>query len=425
MNNLILSKVFADRYNGAFMGFAVFNVTVRVLSMALALFLNFYLAKFLSVGEYGVYGIIYSSVIIGVYLMGLDIYVITTRELCKFGELRNQKQIVYHQMLLYLASYVVLFPVYLIFLYGRFITTNFIFFLAVLLILEHLSQECVRICYALRYIVISNIIIFCRRILWPPIFLLAAYINKDLLTLETLLTLWIVGDVTALLIGIHYGFKIKLLPVTLCKPDIKLIGKIIRGALVFLGASITLRILIYSGNYFIKYYFTFKEVGVFNLFTSILSSIDVFIYASLVSIFLPKIIESRHKNEVTYRRFFKKFSFGILILVAAASIALIIFIKPFLLFIGKPQFLSNLKTFYILLAGFVLFGISNVPHYILYVNEAEKVILYSSVAACAVNMVLNCLFVRKYGLVGCAVAFLLSMVVLFIVKLWGSRAYIS
>jgi len=420
MNNILLKRSFEDKYS-AFWTFSVLNLITRGMSILSGLFLHFYTARVFSIEEYGNYGIIYSSIIIGVYLIGLDIYVVTTRELPKLTDSYSRKRILYHQILLYLVSYAVILPTYLKLLWGKFVETHLIVLFLFLLLLEHFTQEFIRVFFALRYATLSNIIIFCRRILWVPLFLLATYFYKDFLSLKYLLAFWIIGDVLAMLGGIYYGFKIDLFPLSFMRPDINLVYKIIKSSLVFLGASVALKVSSYSGNYFIKYYQTAQDLGIFSFFLNMLNFIDILIYTCLAALFVPKIIEEHHMNDSNYKRTFRFFSVGIMILVVVASGVLVISIKPLLSLIGKVQFLSNLKIFYILLIGFIFFGLSNIPHYFLYINESEKFILYSSLIGCATNIGLNFLFVREYGMTGCAIAFLLSMLVLLFAKLRFSR----
>lgn len=425
MNNSFSLKRVFEHGSNSFWKFSIFNVGIRGIGILATFFLHFYLIKHLSLETYGTYGIIYASLIIGVYLLGLDVYVIATRELPKCTEVSDQRNIVFHQCFLYLVSYVVIIPTYIILLSGRFINSKLMIMFAFLLVLEHLTQEFIRVFYALRYVIIANMIILCRRLLWILTFLVITMFNKKVLSVDNLLKFWITGDGLAMVLAIYYGFKIKLFPFPLKKPDMGIAGRMIKSSLVFFGASISLKISNYSGNYFMKYFRDQEDLGIFSIFVNILTLIDVFVYTAVVAIFLPKLIELHHKNDIKeYRELFKRYFWGILLLVGISAAVMAVGIRPGISLIGKSRLLDNLGVFYLLLAGFVLFGLSNIPHFILFVNNKEKNILVSSAAACLINVILNYVLLKEYGLTGSAMAFLASMAFLCGAKVWFARAYL-
>jgi O-antigen/teichoic acid export membrane protein len=147
----------------------------------------------------------------------------------------------------------------------------------------------------------------------------------------------------------------------------------------------------------------------------------MFIHTTLVLIFIPKIIEARHNHD-QHIRLFKQMSVGIVLEIGAMAFFLSLLIRPFLAIVGKDAFIANLGTFYVLLVAYVLFGLSSIAHYFLYVNHMERFIFYSSIICCAVNLVLNYFLIPNHGVKGAAIALAGSMFVLFALKALWSRS---
>jgi len=416
---MIFQRTFDDS-SPAFWKFSFFSIVIRGLSILSRFFLIIYLGKFLTVKEYGVYGILNSSLMIGIYIVGFDLYVFVSRELPRSG-IETQKQLILNQFVLYVLAYLIFVPILSMFLSGGFLPKNIILLFSLLLILEHITQEYVRIFFALRYVILANIVIFFRRVFWIVAFILASFFNRDLLTIKHLLLFWIFNHIVILVISNFFWLKIKILPIKRLRPDLILMRRMITTSLVFLGASISLQIMTYSNIYFLKCYYSAVEVGVFSFFANILVFIDILIQTTLISIFLPKIIELKHSQSGEYRLFLNRMCKAIIVLVGVAAIVLGILIKPLLILVGKDVFLNNLSIFYILLLGYIFFGLSNVGHYILYVNNSEKFIFYSSFICCIINLGLNYSLIPQYGIKGASLSLVVSMLMLLLLKLFWAR----
>jgi O-antigen/teichoic acid export membrane protein len=416
---MIFKQTF-DGTNTPFWKFSSVSIFIRGLSILSRIFLIFYLAKFLTIEKYGIYGILNSSLMIGIYLIGLDIYVYVIREIPK-STFKFKQKLVVHQSFLYLCSYVFILPIFLFFLKNRFLSQDLVLLFAFLLILEQITQEFVRIFFALRYVILANIIIFFRRVFWIILFIIVSYLDRNFLNIKNLLLFWVVNHLFILFISYWFFKKVNIFPIGDFSINKSLLKKMIKTSMIFLGASLSLQLITYSNLYFIKGYYSSSEVGVFSFFANVLIFINVFIQVTLISIFLPKIIELKHDYDNQYILFFKKMKNGILVSVFLIGFLLLFFIKPFLVLIGKVDFIKNLNVYYILLLGFIIYGLSNIWHYFLYINHLEKFIFYSSVISCGINLLLNYLLIPNYGILGAAVSFLVAMFFLIFLKIFWSH----
>ena len=98
----------------------------------------------------------------------------------------------------------------------------------------------------------------------------------------------------------------------------------------------------------------------------------------------------------------------------------LILIFPYLAdFMKNPQFIETRSVFFILLLGSVIQNISFVPHYDLYARSIDRDLMWSTILAAALNVVLNFLWIPKFGIIGAAWATTVAYIMLLITKSWA------
>ncbi|KRP04387.1 MAG: hypothetical protein ABR94_00945 [Sphingobacteriales bacterium BACL12 MAG-120802-bin5] len=69
----------------------------------------------------------------------------------------------------------------------------------------------------------------------------------------------------------------------------------------------------------------------------------------------------------------------------------------------------------------MVFNMSLVFHYVLYVRKRDKSIVYATLIAAGVNMVLNFILIPPLGIMGAAISTLVSMLLVLLLKLYLSN----
>jgi O-antigen/teichoic acid export membrane protein len=400
----------------------VFNISVistliRGFSMISRFGLIILLGKFMSTSDFGLYGLIQSSLAIGIYIIGLDLYVYTNREIPKC-DLNDQKTIIKSQYFIHIITYITIIPILLFLLSSNFISIELIPKFAALLIFEHLSFEIIRFLTSLQKPIMANIIFLFRSIVWIIPFVIISYLNNRMFNLNILINFWIFGLFISLIIGIIFLYKINLFPFKNIKIDYSFILKALKGSSIFLLASVLNKISFYSSRYFLKYLRTPIDVAIISFYQNILQIIEIFIYTSIVMILLPKIIKNKNKGlHNTYTRNVNIFYSAIFWLTIIFIILLFIFIKPFLVFIGKDVLITNIRIFYLLGIGFLLLNIFQIFHYNLYINQKDTIILKASIFGFILNIISSYLLIIHYGLYGSCIAFVLTVIIIGIFEL--------
>ena len=140
-------------------------------------------------------------------------------------------------------------------------------------------------------------------------------------------------------------------------------------------------------------------------------------------IYSPKLIASLKREKSFQIDIFKNFSKEIIIysVVAVASVCAIIY--PLLHVVEKTELFLSISVFFVMVITRFIFNISLIYHFQLYVAKKDKVIMTSTLVAVLFNISLNFILIPLYGLIGGALATLISIFVMMSLKLFYAKKY--
>jgi O-antigen/teichoic acid export membrane protein len=286
-------------------------------------------------------------------------------------------------------------------------------------ILEHLNLEGYRLLIAFTKPLFANILQFIRMGLWCLIILLIANLKVFYfsISLQLIIEFWLYFEIISFILLLIYSLKNELISLKLNK---KVYSNIIDGvkiSMIFFASTIIFKIIEFSSRYFLDFYTTKENVGIFTFFSSISNLVYVTIHTVSIIVIYPKLISANKLNdEVAFKKLSNKLLREILILSSILCI-LLYFVTPFLLeLIGKRELIDNISVLSILLIGTFFFMLSYYPHYMIYIKGKDKFLLYSSVLALFINFMLNFILVPKYGILGGAISTTAGFIMLFIFK---------
>jgi O-antigen/teichoic acid export membrane protein len=398
---------------------SILNLFYRGLTIIAKFLLSILIVKKLSVTELGVYGIFQTTVTLLIYLLGFDFYTYNARELIKNDQKSNDFYIG-NQMIFHGLVYLVVLPLSLFIFFYKVIEINYIIYFYSILVLEHISQEIYRILIVLKKSVIASLTLFLRAGLWIMVLYLFWQMGWGKTEIEFIFNLWIIGSVLSVITGVIYlNFK----PVF--KIDFEWIKSGVRMAMPFLIATVFYKVIEFSGRYFIDFYWTKAEVGIFTFFSGISNAMFVFVQSMVIIVMSPYLIESSNKGKAEFQKVFKDYKKRIITTTIVGFVLACTCIYPLLLFVGNEELLQNMLVFVLLLLSVVFFCFSYIPHYGLYVYHKDRELLLSSIFGAIAIVILNFIFVPKYGVKGAAIAQVLSMFILFAAKWYMYNKFIN
>lgn len=389
----------------------------RGLSLVSKFFLIMFIGKYLPTEDLGVFGLFFATVTIAHYVVGFDFYTYTTRELIA-GEPAGRARLIRDQFVFHGIGYVLAAPVLLTAFITGSIPMEYAPWVYLIFIFGHLSHELFRILITLQRQVFATITLFVRDGLWIYIILVLWMGGFDeLKNLTTVWAGWCIGSLLSMILSLIYLGKLNLGTFFHVAVDWKWIKKGIGVSLFFFSSTVAYKIVEFSNRYFLDYYSSKTEVGIFTFYYNIANLVNVVVYTAVIMFYFPKLVELHNNRETDkYRSSLKEFSILVVLVSLGCGLFAIVLIDPLLRIMNKAEFAPAVMIFYVLLLSNIVLNISNIPHYMLYVTKKDRLIMYTTVGGALINIVLNFLLIPRFGLKGAALASLLSFVCILLSK---------
>lgn len=397
-----MRKLFSDR---------LINLILRGTTILLKFALSIIVIKELSIEDYGVFGLFQSTIIILTFILGFDFYTFSSREILK----KDAKTFSFYftnQLIFHLIAYVVILPLtYFIFEFGIIDFKYFTLFILIL-ISEHLSQEFYRVLIILNKSVVATTVLFFRSGIW--IIALYVFWNRNILeaNINSILIFWLAGAILSVLVGFKF-LKLNL-PKRL---DFNWILTGIKIAFPFFIGTILYKFIEFSGRYFLDFYYTKEEVGVYTFLTSIANILFVFVQTIVIIELYPKLLESKKFGYNEFLKLLLIFRKQIIKYSITGFLLSVIFIYPLLWFLDKTILFNSVFSYIILLFSTLCFCFSFISHYALYVYKRDLEILKATAISFFINIIFSYLLIPNFGVLGAAISQLLAFFVLLLVKL--------
>ena len=399
------------------------NLALRGITLGSKFLLSIYLVKFLSLEANGEYGIFVATVSMLTYVLGLDFYSFNNREILQENSLESGKKIK-NQFFLFTLVYLLVLPLLYVFGLFDFIGEKYIFLFYLILIFDHISIELYRLLVVFSKPIQANMNLFLRTGIWILVLIFAWHYDfKDLKNLKSVFNLWLVGSLLSVVYSIFSISTVGVKKPWKEKMEAKWILKGLRIALPFFIATLSYKIIQFADRYMVEFYLGTKQTGIYYFFSNISMLIETFVQTTVVMIYSPKLIASLKKDKPFQIDIFKNFSKEIIIysVVAVASVCAIIY--PLLHVVEKTELFLSISVFFVMVITRFIFNISLIYHFKLYVGKKDRVIMTSTLVAVLFNISLNFILIPLYGLIGGALATLISIFVMMSFKLFYAKKY--
>jgi O-antigen/teichoic acid export membrane protein len=397
------------------------NLLLRGMSILSKFLLILYITKYFSISELGMYSLFFTSITLFVLVLGFDFYMYNTREILALNKNSLQSKYIVNQLFVHLVFYIILLPMALILFQLNVLPSSYLLWFYVIVITEHLSQELYRLLITLSYPVYANFLYFVRTSSWIYIILLLWYfdVNKEYHNLETVWEFWFFGSFISVILGV--AKLIKIINFTdsfsLKTIEIEWIKKGLRISVIFFVMTIMLKIIEFSDRYMIQYFLNNEQVGIYSFYSNFANVAQVIIFTLVVMIDSPKFLEAiAKKNVLKYKKLKKTFNNKVFYISVVSFFIVSITIYIALYFVNKISLFNNISTFFILNVSTFIQNILLITYYHLYAYKKENILLFSTIFAALLNIILNIIFIQYYGIFGAAIATLISISIMLIVQ---------
>lgn len=388
------------------------SLFLRMSAMASKFVIFTILSKYFDTDTYGVYSLQATTITIAIFILGFDFYNYAIRDILLKKERTASK--VYTTLSLYAFSY-------LFFAILGYILFNQIDYFAAytwlllgICITEHLNQEIYRLLLAFKKVLIANILLFIRVAGWTLYVLYELLIKKSSLGIAEILIIWVLFNIITLVLTLGIFAKPLFANFKVAEWDKKWLIKGLKVSVIFYTATIFLKIIEYSNRYVVEAVLDESAAGIFSFYSNFAMVVTIYVSTIVVSYELPDLIEcSTTENFNIKLKRYKKLLF---LHASIASVAVLICIYPILLWQGKTEFIALWPLLLFLLAGAYLMNVSLLYHAYLYIKHREKKLLEIVVISGVINIIATWILTYFYGLYGAAAAFLLTAIVIYLLR---------
>jgi len=364
---------------------------------------------------FGEYSLVATSIILLVFVLGLDFYSYANRAILEPGS--NPQKIIFNQFGLYFILYLILLPViYLIFLSLDF-DTHYYWYFYFILITEHFNTEFYRLLFVFKKPLAANINLFLRNGLWVWFAVLYMYFNEQV-DLLLILKLWLIGNLLAvfysLFISRRKSYKIES---DNFKWDFKWIKTGIYVSIPYILGTIAYKTIEFSDRYMIDYFMDKRAVGVYSFFANMANVMNIVLFTAVISVLYPVLVESiMQKNQNKFKETYDKFRKELLYYGIGISFVLFIALPLILVWIGKTVYLHQFYIFFVLIMANMLLNFSFLHHFVIYAFKKDWKIFQATFVAAVINILLNLLLIPLMGILGASIATLISYFIIWYLK---------
>ena len=399
------------------------NLVLRGITLGSKFLLSIYLVKFLSLEANGEYGIFVATISMLTYVLGLDFYSFNNREILQENSSESGKKIK-NQFFLFTIVYLIVLPLLYVLGLFDFIGEKYVFLFYLILIFDHISIELYRLLVVFSKPIQANMNLFLRTGIWILVLIFAWHNDfEELKNLKSVFNFWMIGSFLSVIYSI---FSLSTTGISIPwreKIETKWILAGLKIATPFFIATLSYKTIQFADRYMVEFYLGTKQTGVYYFFSNISMLIETFVQTTVVMIYSPQLIASLKKDKPFQINIFKTFSKEIVIYSVLAVVSVCAIIYPLLYIVEKTELFLSISVFFVMVTTRFIFNISLIYHFKLYVAKKDRVIMTSTLVAVLFNISLNYILIPFYGLIGGALATLISILIMMSFKLFYAKKY--
>lgn len=360
----------------------IINIGLRGLTLGTRMLMVIFLARYLGPADLGLYGLFIVTIAFSMYPLGFEFYTFSSRAIVKVKKY-EMRQILKNQLCFHGAVYVIALPLLCIIFYYGILPQEYAVLFFMLVVLEHLNQEVMRLLVALQNQLAASFALFIRQGFWGIVVISIMYFVPKCRNLESILIAWCTGGALSLIFSACKIWNETNSQLKIVKSvDWRWIGKGLKIALPLFFASLSANLISTVDRYWYEYLNGLDALGAYVLYGSVATSILAFMDAGIFSIIYPKLLLNYVEKNFTG---FKGNVKIMLHQTAAVATVFIIFCTVFgrwfySLFDNKI-YLADIHIFYIIIVSTFVQCLGYVAHYALYAIEKDRHIVIANIGS--------------------------------------------
>ena len=380
---------------------------LRGSSNAIRFALAIYTARYLGLADLGLYGLLIGAVIIVPAVFGFGLTDWIGRQLVGMPT----EQAVGHissRVAVSALTHLVIWPIAWLVNGALGVIPSHLFLLvATILILEHLSSDADDLLIVRSRILFANVLTFIRSGLWPPVIMAWGLLDPAARTFEHLLSGWLASLVLGWLVIAIYVTARRLWP--LLKFDWRWLLDCFRPSLPFYLRDISTVGTLYLDRFLISIFLGLELTGVYTFYWAVGNVVHSLVLYGMLHNHLAKMVGAAREKDAgvfaALERRLQKETIVWTVLLALGAAVVTVVILPF---IGRPLLQDYLGVFALILFATLMRIAADGYGYVLLALHRDRAIAAISMSGAALSALLNIVLVPAAGLIGAALAFLLT-----------------
>ena len=377
---------------------------LKVLISVLSLITNIFIVRKLTVNDYGIFSVAFMLIglitTFGFSWSSSSILYYGSREKAKYGSINKTfwaRNIIIFFSLVSVTLLFIIFREQINAYVGLDLSLLILIWLYVSVSEDYLS----RYFLAIKKQVLSSILSVTAKVIYLILIILIPF------DVKTLIKLNIISHATVLL----YVFGINKKDISKFEFDKLWFKEVLNFSLWQLFGFSGLYLINFGDTAVIKHFMTTEDVGIYNVAYKLFNAIASF--AFVISNYYASSVSSYFTNNdrKKLKQFFYKERFLILVLSTAAHILLMFLSKPVIVVLFGERYIQSVKIFNILMLGSIFKYVG--VFYMLYYNTNKKHKLQQiiNIFRAIINVGLDIIFIKLFGLIGPAIATTISIII--------------
>jgi O-antigen/teichoic acid export membrane protein len=393
------------------------NLVLRLSSLSARFALTLFIAKYLTLAELGLFGLLYSATAAGPALFGFGMNFFLNRELVSRSE-SHRLDLLRDRLLVSAttAATASLFALGISFILLDEHPKYFYFFAAIFT----LETVCLDFHYSLLILkkpLFANSLLFIRSSVWVLPFIVAAYMDPAFRNLDTVLAFWLSGALFSIGLTIRFTRSWKWTSYNENGFETHWFKQVLRKNTLVYASDIGIVGTMFADRFVLSSSSDLQQVGIFVFFWSLANAIQILTNSAVSQIALPYILDAYNRLGVKgVRKIMHEKSIQALSLASAMSILIFFIVYMVLPLIGRGELSENMPLFAILLGSTTIRAISDVWSAGLYGIHRDKAWAISNLAGLFLSVVSSYFGIVYFGLIGLTTSIFIVSFLLLILR---------
>ena len=356
------------------------STALRLYALGARFVLIFFLAIFLVPSDVGLYGLVAATASYAVYILGLDLYTHTTRDIIRTDPDSWRTKILSHGTALALVAAVVV-PLFAILFVAGVLPWSVVIWFPLITLTEHWGTELDRLLVAMSKQFAASVVIIVRQAALPTLVIPLFALVPTTRDVSVVFGAWVGLNTVAIILGVLYIFRATV-PQKPFRVQWSWLGRGVIVAFPFLVGTLCLRVIFTFDRQIVAVLSGLEVLGAYTLAVTVAGGLNNLIAVGVHQFTYPALVKSAGQgDERAFLVSMRSIGAQTLAIVVGVT-AIVTMLYPWIVsWLDEPVYSQYSWAIPIATAIFGIYNMSLVPHLGLYALNADRAILLATVLA--------------------------------------------